>query len=202
MDIAKIVNRGKNILLVPKNEWPIIAAEKAGHVQMLTHWLLPLSLIPAVAALIGFGIIGYSMDMPFVGKVHVASMNLGIRQALLQLMAILGGAGLTAFIVNALAEKYASEKNLDQAFALIAYSYTPICLGGIFLLIPSLAIIGSLLGLYGLYLLYIGLPFMMKTPPEKNTGYFVVSLLCVIGVFIVLSAVLAAIFIPSTAFQV
>jgi hypothetical protein len=36
---------------------------------------------------------------------------------------------------------------------------------------------------------------MMRTPPEKNTGYFVVALLCVIGVFFVLPFVPAAIFI-------
>jgi len=192
MDIAKIVNRARNILLTPQNEWPFIGAEKAGHVQILQSWLLPLSLIPAVASFIGYGFIGHS-----VGRFQVAaSLSLGLRQALLQLAVTIVGAYLTAFIINALAEKYKSEKNLDQAFALIAYSYTPACLSGIFHIIPSLAIIGSLVGLYSLYLLYIGLPSMMKTPPEKNTGYFVVSLLCAIGVFIVLSVVLAAGFMP------
>ena len=192
MDIAGIAHRVKNILLTPKNEWPLIGAEKAGHARILQSWLLPMSLIPSVAALIGYGIIVHS-----AGGFHVAaSLSLGLRQALLQLAAVIGGAYLTAFIINALAEKYASEKNLDQAFALIAYSYTPACLGGIFQIIPSLSIIGSLAGLYSLYLLYIGLPPLMQTPSEKNTGYFVVSLLCTIGVFIVLSAVLGAIFIP------
>ena len=192
MDIARIVRRARQILLTPKIEWPLIGEEKTGHARVLQSWLLPLSLIPAVAAFIGYGMIGYSVG----GFQVTASLSLGLRQALLQLAATIGGAYLTAFIINALAEKYASEKNLDQAFALIAYSYTPTCLGGIFQIIPSLSIIGSLIGLYSLYLLYIGLPPLMKTPPEKNTGYFVVSLLCTIGVFIVLSAVLGAMFMP------
>ena len=181
MDIAKMINRIKNILLTPKNEWPAIEAEKAGHIQVLTRYLLPLSLIPAVAAFIDYGII---------------SMNWGIRQALLQLVSMIGGAYLTAFIVNVLAEKFASRKNLDQAFSLIAYANTPACLGGIFQLIPSLSIIAFLFGLYSLYLLYIGLPIMMKTPPEKNTSYFVVSLLCLLGVSIVLFGVLGAVLTP------
>ena len=192
MDIAGMVKRAKGIILAPKEEWPIIAAEKAGHSKVLLSWLLPLSLIPAVAALIGWGVIGYSVGY---GRMHVASLNLGLRQGLLQLAVMIGGAYVTAFIVNALAERYASVKNLDQAFALIAYAYTPACLGGIFAIIPSLAFIGSLAGLYGLYLLYIGLPLMMQTPPEKNAGYFAVALLCTIGVFIVLSAVLTAVFL-------
>ena len=191
MDIAGSIQRAKGIILDPKQEWERIATEKSGHKKVFLNWLLPLSLIPALAALIGFGIIGYS-----VGGIHIASLNLGLRQGLLQFAAMIGGAYLTAFVINALAEKYASEKNLDQAFALIAYAYTPACLGGIFQIIPSLAFIGSLAGLYSLYLLYIGLPVLMKTPPEKNTAYFVVSLLCTIGVFLVFSVVLAAMFMP------
>ena len=190
IDIAKIVNRARNILLTPKQEWQIIETEKIAHIQTLKSWLLPLTLIPVVAAVIGYGIIGYS-----IGGVHIASLSLGLRYALLQLVAILGGAYITAFIVNALAEKFSSQKNLDQAFALIAYSYTTACLGGIFHIIPSLAFIGSLIGLYSLYLIYIGLIPMMKTPSEKNTNYFVTVLLCFIGVFIVLSALLTAILI-------
>jgi hypothetical protein len=189
MDIAGMVQRAKGIVLAPKEEWPIIAAEKAEHSKVLLSWLLPLSLIPAAAAVIGYGLIGYS-----IGAAHVASLNLGLRQGLLQLVSMIGGAYLTACIVNALAERYASVKSLDQAFALIAYAYTPACLGGIFQIIPSLAFIGSLAGLYSLYLLYVGLPSMMQTPPEKNTSYFGVALLCVIGVFLALSFVLAAVF--------
>jgi len=192
IDINAIMNRAKGILLTPKTEWPVIEAEKAEHSKVLLSWLLPLSLIPAVAALIGWGFIGIS-----VGPVKFASFELGLRQAVLMLVSTLGGAYLTAYIINALAEKYASQKDLNQAFALVAYAYTPACLGGIFQLIPSLAIIGSLIGLYSLYLLYIGLPVLMKTPAEKNTSYFVVSLLCTIGVAIVLSIVLTAILMPA-----
>jgi len=182
IDIAKIIDRAKNIILTPKKEWPIIEAEKTEHIKILKSWLLPLSLIPATAAFIGYGI-------------FLRSLGLGLAYALLQLLVILGGAYLTAFIINILAEKFASEKNLNQAFALIAYSYTPACLGGIFYIIPSLSFIGSLIGLYSLYLIYIGIVPMMKTPAEKNTTYFIAILLCTIGVFFILSAVLGAIFI-------
>ena len=188
IDISKMMNRAKSILLTPKAEWPVIEAEKAEHSKVLLTWLLPLSLIPAVAALIGYGVIGISM-----GPVKFVSLGMGFGQAVLLLISTIGGAYITAYIINALAEKYSSQKDLNQAFALVAYAYTPACLGGIFQIIPTLAIIGALIGLYSLYLLYIGLPVMMKTPSEKNTSYFVVSLLCIIGVYIVLSIVLGAI---------
>jgi hypothetical protein len=191
MDITKMISRAKGLLLTPKTEWPLIEAEQAELKQVFLYWLLPLSLIPAIAGFIGYGIVGIS-----VGNAHHASISWGVRQGVFQLLATLGGACIAAYIINALAEKYASRKDLNKAFALVAYAHTPACLGGVLQIIPHLAAIGSLIGLYSLYLLYVGLPSLMKTPPEKNTGYFVVSLLCVLGVTIALSIVLAALFMP------
>jgi hypothetical protein len=190
MDIAGIINRAKNILLTPKNIWPLLATERAPHAQVLNSWVLPLAVLSSLAALIGYGIVGYSAD-----GVRIVSMKSGFIHALLQLLTTIGGAYITALVINTLAEKFSSEKNLDQSFALVAYAYTPAWLGGIFQIIPALSFIGLLAGLYGLYLLYIGLPFMLKTPQEKNTSYFVVAMLCTIGVYIAISIVLGAVFL-------
>ena len=191
MDFAFIVKRAQGILFTPKIEWPIIEAENAGHSRVLLAWLLPMSLIPAIAGVIGYGLIGFS-----AGGMHFASISWGLRQGLSQLVGILGGAYVTAFIINALAEKFASRKNIDKAFALVAYAYAPACLGGVLQIIPSMAFIGSLIGLYSLYLLYVGLSPLMQTPPEKNTSFFAASIICAIVVFLVFSGVLAVIFMP------
>jgi hypothetical protein len=72
--------------------------------------------------------------------------------------------------------------------------------GGVFYLLPSLSWLASLAGLYGLYLLYIGLQPMMKVPADKQTSYFVVSLIATIVVSAVLSFVLAAILLRGAYF--
>jgi Yip1 domain len=56
---------------------------------------------------------------------------------------------------------------------------------GIFLLIPALGILNLLFGLYSLYLLYLGLPVLMKSPREKALTYTVVTVLAAIVLFIV-----------------
>ena len=131
MDISKIIGRVKNILMAPKQEWPLIAAEKRGHAQVLLTWLLPLGLISGIAAIIGIGVVGIS-----VGDIKITSMELGLRQALMQILSLLGGAYFTAYVVNFLAEKFASEKNLDQAFSIAARLASP---GDIVLLSPACA---------------------------------------------------------------
>ena len=183
----EIIDRVKKVLTCPKTEWPVIEAENAPHAKVFTSYVVPLALIPAVAAFIGYGLIGYS-----VLGAHFGSVSWGLRQAIMQYVAMLGGTYITAFVIDALAANFGATKDFNRAFSLMAYSYTPMFVGGVFYILPSLSWLASLAGLYGLYLLYIGLQPMMKAPAEKQTGYFVVSLIVTILVAGVLSAILSA----------
>ncbi|WP_298649595.1 hypothetical protein [uncultured Proteiniphilum sp.] len=49
----KTIQRAKNILMTPKTEWDLVSEENSGHVKLLTGYLIPLALIPAVAGFIG-----------------------------------------------------------------------------------------------------------------------------------------------------
>ncbi|GHT71605.1 YIP1 family protein [Bacteroidia bacterium] len=191
----EIVSRIKSILVSPKKEWQTIEAENEPHTKVFTSYVVPLALIPAVAAFIGYGLIGYS-----VLGVHVHSVSWGIRQAIVQYVAMLGGTYFTAFVINALADNFGAKKDFDRAFSLVAYAYTPMFVAGVFYILPSLSVLASLAGLYGLYLLYIGLQPMMKAPADKQTSYFVVSLIVTVAVSAVLSIVLAAILLRGTYF--
>jgi hypothetical protein len=183
----ELISRIKSILTAPKKEWAVIESEHSSHAKVFTTYVVLLAIIPAVAAFIGYGLIGYS-----VLGVHVHSVSWGIRQAVVQYISMLGGTYLTAFVINALADNFGAKKEFDRAFSLVAYAYTPMFVGGVFYLLPSLSILASLAGLYGLYLLYTGLQPMMKTPADKQTSYFVISLIVTIVVSAVLSFILAA----------
>lgn len=185
----KIIDRVKNILLTPKKEWVAIESESYPWVKLLTLYLIPLALIPAIGSFIGYGLIGHSVLGFHIG----GTLSWGIRQAAISFCSSVGGVLITAFILNLLAEQFGAKKNFDRAFALVAYSYTPVYVAGILYILPSLSVIAMLAGLYGLYILYTGLQPVMKTPPEKVTVYFIVGLVCVIVVSVVLAALLGAI---------
>jgi hypothetical protein len=68
---------------------------------------------------------------------------------------------------------------------------------GIFHLLPSLTWLASLGGLYGLYLLYIGLQPMMKAPADKQSSYFVMTLIVMVAVGVGLSLIMNAILLRS-----
>ena len=94
-----------------------------------------------------------------------------------------------AAAVGALAPTFGADKNTKNALKLTVYSYTPAWLAGIFLLVPGLSFF-SILGLYGFYLLWLGLPVLMRAPRDKALPY---ALVVVLGAMVL--AILAA-FLP------
>jgi hypothetical protein len=186
-----IVDRVKAIILNPKKEWEAISQENTPSGTLLTSYLIPLVLIPVVASFIGYGLIGYRV--PFIG--HVAGIAWGLKWAVIMLINLVAGIYITSFIIDFLATNFGAEKNFNKAFSLVVYAYTPSLVAGVFYLLPSLRILATLAGLYGLYLLFLGLKPMMKSPEEKTSTYFIVSLIVTIVVYAVLSAILSAIFI-------
>jgi hypothetical protein len=187
------INRIKSILITPKPEFTTIASENISHSKLFMSYVLPLALIPTICTFIGFGLIGQS----YFG-VRIASMDWGIRQAIVQFIAMAGGAYITAFVINSLAESNGAVKSLDKAFALVAYAYTPMYIAGVLFIIPSLSLVVSLAGLYSLYLLYIGLQPLMKTPDDKTSGYFILSLIVTVVIFGILSYGISAILIRAS----
>jgi hypothetical protein len=120
-------------------------------------------------------------------------MDLGIYQAISVLVTAIISVFISAFVIDALAPSFGSEKNMGRSVQLVSYSYTPGWIGGLLAILPSIALVGTLAGLYGLYLLYLGLPKLKKTPADKHVGYFVVSLLVIIVVYFILGLIMAAI---------
>ncbi len=179
-----LIDRAKNIMLSPKTEWEAVANEEPNVQQILISYVLPLALIPAVAILIGWGVIGMW---------GFTSFSYGIALALVQFIQAFLAVFLTAFVIDALAPSFGSEKNFGRAVQLVAYSMTPIWVAGIFNIIPTIGWLGSLIGLYGLYLLFLGIAPMMKTPEDKRVGYLIVSIIILIVVYFIIAAILTAI---------
>ena len=193
--MENIIKRVKNVLVSPKTEWATIEAENAPHAKVFITYVLLLAIIPAAAAFVGYGLIGYS-----VFGVHIGSISWGVRQAIVQYVTMLGGTYLTAFVIDALATNFGARKDFNRAFSLVAYAYTPMFLGGLFYILPKISWLASLAGLYGLYLLYIGLQPMMQAPKEKQTAYFIVSLIVTVVVVVVLSTIMTIFLLKSWLF--
>ena len=190
-----LVQRVQDILLKPKPTWPVIEQEQADVAGIYQTYLIYLAAIPAVAgfigmSLIGFGGFGMHIRMPFMSGL----VNMVVSYGLSLLMVF-----VLALIVDALAPTFGGSKSQINAFKLVAYGCTAGFVGGIFSLIPSLSILGLVAGLYSIYLIYTGIPVLMKCPQEKAGAYTAVVIVCGIVAGLIVGAVSAAV-VPGRGF--
>jgi hypothetical protein len=186
-----MIQRIKDILIKPKETWPQIKAEATGIGQVLTGYAMILAAIPAVCGLLGFTLVGQSFG-PITGFFRIP-FTYALVWAIVWYVLILVALYVEGLVINALAPSFGSKQNPVNAFKLAVYSSTPMFVAGILNILPALGVLVFLLSLYGFYLLYIGMPVMMETPKDKLVGYYVVTLILMIVIYIIVSAISGAV---------
>jgi hypothetical protein len=180
-----LVDRVKNILLNPRPEWEVIDGEVTTTADLYKGYIIPLAAIGPIAQAIGSAVFGISM--PMIGT-YRAPIGSAITGAVVQFILTLIGVYVLALIIDALAPTFDGTKSQIQALKVAAYSSTASWVAAIFALVPGLRVL-TILGLYSLFLLYLGLPVLMKAPKEKALGYTVVVILAAIVLFMVIGLV-------------
>ncbi|MHB1058447.1 MAG: Yip1 family protein [Rhodanobacter sp.] len=177
MDFGKIFARVKAILTTPRSEWPVIAAEPATASGLYTGYIMVVAALPAIAGFIKGSLIGSGA----FGITVRASIGGGITRMVLGYLLSLVVAYLMALIVNALASTFGGQKDMTQALKTVAYAWTASWIAGIGVIVPWLGVLILIAGgIYGIYLLYLGLPHTMKCPQDKAGGYTAVSVIIAI----------------------
>lgn len=185
-----LVGRAKSIILKPSQTWLKIKEEKTTISELYTSYAVILAAIPAIAQLIGYGLIGHSV----LGTHLRWGIGRAFGYALIFYVLSLVGIYVVALIADALAPSFGSKKNILNAFKAVVFSMTPGWVGGIFYIIPPLSVLAFLAALYGIYLFYLGLPVLMETPKEKSIAYVVIVIILSFVVNIVIGAIAGAIF--------
>ena len=183
-------NLVKSFILSPKEAWEREKDKEIESSAFIVSYIVPLAFIPAVCSFIGYGFIG--INVGFFGR--AASIGLGINNALTSFVGTIVGVYLSAWVIQMLSTKFVTTITMNKAIALVGYAYTPMLVAGVFNIIPSLSILSIAGSLYSLYVLYIGLVPMTGVTEDKKTSFFISTLVVIIGVYIVLALVLAAIF--------
>jgi hypothetical protein len=190
MDFNKLIARVKAILTTPKTEWPVIAAEPATVADLYKNYIIWLAAIPAICQFIKGSFIGYGM----LGISYRAPIGAGIAGMIVGYALTLALVFVVAIIVDALAPTFGGQKSQVQALKAVAYAWTASWVAGIGALIPWLGWLIMLAALvYGIYLLSLGLPATMKSPPEKAAGYTAVTIILAIILSWIVGAVVAGI---------
>lgn len=184
-----LVDRAKNMIVSPKTEWTRIDTEPATVGGIYTSYVMILAAIPPVALALGLFLF-VPRGVSAYGIVFGLTTTSIIVGALLQYGLALASVYIIGLIIDALAPTFGSTKDPLKAFKVAAYYPTALWIASILLIVPGIGILAMLVGgVYSLYLLYLGLPTLMKTPPDKVVGYFVVTLIVAIVVLGIMNAI-------------
>ena len=160
------IARTATLLVDPSAGWTRVEKEPGDAIFLLSGYVAVLALIPALAG-IGASLIGVIVPGGDVVREPIFD---GLFSAVLGYAATFVQVLLVALLIDVLAPRFGGQRSFANALNLAAYSFTPVWLAGIFLLLPGLRFLGFT-ALYGVYLLTKGLPVVMKSPAENAKRY-------------------------------
>ncbi|RDI96999.1 YIP1 family protein [Dyella solisilvae] len=189
MDFAKIFSRIKAILSTPQTEWPVIAAEPDSVAGLYRGYICIVAALPAIAhfikgSLIGYGAVGVNLHLP---------LGMGLLGMVLRYLLTLLATYVVALVVNALAPTFGGQKDPLQGLKSVAYAWTAGWVGGVGVILPWIGWLVAIAGvIYGIYLLYLGLPHTMRCPQDKAGGYTAVTVIIAIVLSWIIGLTVAA----------
>jgi hypothetical protein len=191
---TSLIERVKRMITQPKAEWDVIDNEPATIGGIYTSYVMILAAIPPICLAIGliFFLPRPSAEVAAFGQAYglpVLTTGSIIAGAVVQYVLGLVGVYVMSMIIDALAPNFGGTKDQLKAFKVAAYYPTAAWVAGILYIIPLLGILVLIAAIYALYTLYLGLPKLMRVPQDKATGYFAVTLLIALVVFIVIGYV-------------
>jgi hypothetical protein len=160
---------------------------------LMVNYVAILAAIPFIATLIGDSVFHLAFGALGIGY----SFAIAVLSYILYIVAVF----VVGYIIWKLGPSFGTNTTQIRATRLAAYAFTPFFLLSIFDIVPFLGVIAILGLLYGLYILYLGMPIILNTPKDRVITYLIVTIVVtfivdiVIGVII--GAVAAALFLAS-----
>jgi hypothetical protein len=170
----------KSVILEPKQFWKRQSEGGLAGKHLFTRYLLPLVVLASVAVLAGEIMRGSRFYVLF------PAMK-GLREMVLFLLQYV----ISVFLTNHLIKAFGGEKNIQAVRKLVVFSLTPFLLASVITgLFPFLYVFDAL-GLYGFYILWIGVQELLTFPERKESGFCLVAILGNFFVFSFLSIFLS-----------
>jgi hypothetical protein len=169
MDLNKVIQRARSLLVSPRTEWPVIAAEPATVTDLYREYIAIMAAIPPVCEFVKVSLLGYAWHG---FRVYRRGIGAGLVDAIVEYVIALIAVYVLAVIIESLASNFGAQPNRVQALKVVGYSYTASWVAGFAQILPGLYGLFALAGvIYSVFLLYLGLPSAMKVPPEQAGGY-------------------------------
>jgi len=176
-------------MLNPKGVWNEIQNETTTVKDLYLGWLIPAGGFLYLCQFLGNWLYGQSFGGITLRSTFFGSLTSNLTQFIMSLI----GAYVAAFVLSFLAPKFAGQNNIDRAMRLVAYSWTPLYVSGVFKLLPGLGIVSLILGIYCIYIFWNGVVAMTGIAFDKKIPYTAVSVICIFIINLVLGVIAVAV---------
>lgn len=162
-----ILSRAYGLLREPKSEWLQIKGEETTIPNIMLGYVAPLAAVPPICGLIGAFVFGVN----YGGVDLRPPLDDALVGTLVSFVASVAMVFALGILVNVLADNFAGDRSDLAAQKVAAYSMTPAFLSGVFSLWPPLWWLSLFAIAASVFLLYRGLPILMKAPEDQALGY-------------------------------
>jgi hypothetical protein len=157
---VKLVDRAIDICVKPRATFLEIEREKAGFTALYRDYVLWVAALPVLVKL----------AVALLGRHAGKGLAPILAGAALDYACLLAGVYALALAIDALAPFFGGERDEDRALRLCAYALTPSFVAGATGALPGFAW-SSILGLYSIVLVTLGLPRLMRCEDGRALGY-------------------------------
>jgi hypothetical protein len=164
---SNLISRVIGLVTNPAGEWRKIDGESTSLAKLVTTYTLILSAILPIFFILGALLAGGGSGIGsviLIAAIYYA-LQVGVTIAL-------------AFVIDALAGTFGGTKNSTQAAKLAVYGSTPLHILGVIGILAMQFLIGGLAWLWivagvgwGGFLLFLGIPILMRAPADKAPAY-------------------------------
>jgi len=181
MDLRFLYHRTKYFIINPGKAWEVVHREERPMKFVRGSFFLPLIILVSVSAFLG--------SMFFINTTlkPMYSVLAAITTFLFLYLGVYG----SAFAVREIMRFLGLGHDFLVAFKLVAYSMAPIFLSlTVSRLFESLLFI-NVLGLYGLYIFWIGMEAMVNPPDQKKVPMIITTVVAMLIIFLLLHVLLS-----------
>jgi hypothetical protein len=174
MEYKFFLNGIKNIILNPVKAWEIIDSENRP-VKVVRDWFLfPLIMLVSVSAFAG-SLVFINSKLSAVYSLFVAIKCFGLFYFVTYASAV---------ILKEITYPLDLGRDFDISFRIIVYSMTPFLICQIFSRLFESLLFVNIMGLYGLYIFWVGAEKMLDLPQYKKMPMLIASFFAMVGIFI------------------
>lgn len=180
------------LLLRPSTQWRIVAKlpEKSQNVLVLYPCIL--ALFPAIAWYFGTSKVGWTTGLQ--GNVVRLTTESAFQISLLFYLVMVGSVAIIGYFIHWMSQTYGAESTVPKGIVIAGLTATPLFVTGLVGFYPTLwldLLIGVVAISWSVYLMYLGIPIMMKIPEER--GFLFSSAVLAIAMVVLVSIMVISI---------